>query len=72
MPFTYAEWIKRADTIATGTGDCTFVVTGGATNYATACKYISKRLLKITVGSIAGQFFTIKVKNLKTPSYLPG
>jgi hypothetical protein len=55
----------------TANGDCSFTVTNAATNYATACKYISKRLLKLTIGSIAGQSFTIKIKNLKTPSYLP-
>ncbi len=38
---------------------------------ATGCTYISKRVLKITVGAHNGQLYTIKIKNLKSPSYLP-
>lgn len=72
LPFSYSEWIKRSDTLTTGaSGDCFIGQTNSATNLATACVYISKRVLKITVGSHNGQLYTVKIKNLKSPSYLP-
>ncbi len=40
-------------------------------NLATACKYISKRILKITLSSDTGQYYTFVIKKLKSPSYLP-
>lgn len=33
--------------------------------------YISKRVLKITVDAHNGQLYTLKIKNLKSPSYIP-
>lgn len=72
LPFTYSEWIRRSETLTTGaTGDCFVGVTGSATNLATSCVYISKRVLKMTIGSHNGQLYTVKIKNLKSPSYLP-
>jgi hypothetical protein len=52
-------------------GNCYIEQTGSGTNLASSCKYISKRLLKITVGTNGDQLYTIKLKNLKSPSYLP-
>jgi hypothetical protein len=72
LPFMYSEWIRRSDSLTTGAaGDCFVGVTVSAANLATACVYISKRVLKITVGSHNGQLYTVKINNLKSPSYLP-
>jgi hypothetical protein len=72
LPFSYSEWIKRSDTLTTGaSGNCYLEKTGAGVNLATNCVYISKRVLKITVSPYTDQFFTLKIKNLKSPSYLP-
>ena len=72
LPFMYSEWIRRSETLTTGaTGNCFVGASGAVTNLATACVYISKRVLKITVGAHSGQLYTLKIKNLKSPSYLP-
>lgn len=72
LPFSYSEWIRRSETLTTGaSGDCFLGVTGSSTNLATACVYISKRVLKITVGAHNGQLYTVTIKNLKSPSSLP-
>jgi len=59
----------RSDTVAVS--KCFIGATGSAVNLATSCIYISKRVLKITVGAHNGQAYTVIIKNLKSPSYLP-
>ena len=72
LPSSYSEWIRRSDTLTTGsTGNCYLEQTGSGTNLASACVYISKRVLKIIVSVSAGQLYTLKIKNLKSPSNLP-
>lgn len=73
LPFSYTEWTKRADSLTTGlTGNCYIQQTGGSvTNLASACVYISKRVLKITVGANGGQLYTLRISNLKSPSNIP-
>jgi hypothetical protein len=66
FPVSYAEWISRAQNITTSDGSCFFKTT--TINLATACMYISTRLLKITVASTNAQTFTLIIKNVKTPS----
>lgn len=71
LPASYAEWIKRSDIVTTANGDCYFEATGTGVNLATACTYISKRILKITLSSDAGLYYTFRLKKLKSPSFLP-
>jgi hypothetical protein len=71
LPFSYSEWIRRSDTLNTADATCYMEETSAGVNIATACVYISKRVLRITVGASTAQKFTIKLKNLKSPSYLP-
>lgn len=70
-PASYQDWIVRGSTIDTANGDCSFTQTGQITNLATSCAYISKRILKIFVSNSAATLFTIKLKGVNSPSYLP-
>lgn len=71
LSFSYSEWIRRSETIPTDNGDCHVSQTGSTTNLATSCSYISKRVLRITVHPHNGQLYTVKISNLKSPSFLP-
>jgi len=70
-PASYQDWIVRGTMLSTGTNICSFIQTGMSTNLATVCAYISKRILKITVGSSAATLFTLTLNNINSPSYLP-
>ena len=62
----------RSEIIDYTTGDCVFMETGGdGTNLATNCVFISKRVLKISVNALSVNLFTLKIQNLKSPSFLP-
>lgn len=41
------------------------------TNKATACVFISQRILKISVGAITAQLFTLTLMNINTPAAVP-
>lgn len=70
FPSSYSKWIARAQTMSTST-DCSFMVTSTSTNLASACTFISQRILKIDVGAITNQLFTITLNNVKTPPAVP-
>lgn len=69
-PASYQDWIERGSTLDITT-KCKFVQTGSSTNLATACAYISKRVLKITVNPSTATLFTITLTGINSPSYLP-
>ena len=78
FPASYAQWISRADTIPvtyptdpTTEKYCSFNQTGQTTNYATACTFISQRVLRIDVGSVTQQLFTLTLMNINTPAAVP-
>jgi hypothetical protein len=73
LPASYSEWIMRSDTIDHATNDCYFEETGSGTNLANLCKFISKRILKITVipHTPSSSLYKLIIKNLKSPSFLP-
>ena len=69
FPSSYAKWIARAQVITTT--DCTFTVTGSNSNLATACTFLSQRILKIDVSSSTNQLYTLTLANIKTPPSIP-
>ena len=78
FPASYAQWISRADTIpitypsdATTGKYCSFNQTGQTTNYATACTFISQRILRIDLSSVTQQYFTLTLMNINTPAAVP-
>jgi len=78
FPASYAQWISRSDTIPVTyptdptTGKyCSFNQTGMTTNYATACTFISQRILRIDVGSVTQQLYTLTLMNINTPAAVP-
>lgn len=77
FPASYAQWTTRSQTMpvvapADATASyCLFVQTGMATNLATACTFISQRILKISVSAITTQLFTLTLKNINTPAAVP-
>lgn len=77
FPASYAQWISRAETIpitypADATSKyCAFNQTGQTTNYATACTFISQRILKIDLSSVTQQYFTLTLMNINTPAAVP-
>ena len=78
FPSSYAQWISRADTIpvtypadpATGKY-CSVNQTGQTTNYASACTFISQRILKIDLNAVTHQYFTLTLMNINTPAAVP-
>jgi hypothetical protein len=78
FPSAYSQWIARANALSitypasTSIISCEFNVTGATTNYASACIFISQRILKITVSTIATQhLFSLRLMNLMTPASVP-
>jgi hypothetical protein len=79
FPAAYAQWITRSQTIPVSypadpsTGKyCSFNKTGDAsTNYASACTFISQRILKIDVSAVTFQYFTLLLMNINTPAAVP-
>ena len=78
FPASYAQWISRADTIPVTypadptTGQfCSFNQTGQTTNYASACTFISQRILRIDLNSVTQQYFTLTLMNINTPAAVP-
>lgn len=76
FPYSYSQWISRADTIpitnVAGNQYCEFKLTAGGSNLATACKFISQRILKISVTATTNQrYFTLKLNNIQTPAAVP-
>ena len=75
FPASYAVWNYRSQTIpvtwsASGMF-CAFNRTNVTTNLATACQFISQRILKITVGSVTNQLYTLTLANINTPASIP-
>jgi hypothetical protein len=75
FPASYAVWNFRSQTIpitwsASGTS-CAFNKTDVLTNSATLCQFISQRILKITVGAVTNQYYTLTLTNIKTPASIP-
>ena len=76
FPAAYAQWITRGSTIPTtypaaATDQwCAFNQTGGS-NEATACTFISQRILRIDLNAVTQQFFTLTLTNLNTPASVP-
>jgi hypothetical protein len=51
---------------------CEFKLTSGGSNLASACTFISQRILKISVvATSTQQYFTLTLKNIQTPAYVP-
>ena len=76
FPYSYSQWISRGDTIpitnTVGSQYCEFKLTAGGSNLATACKFISQRILKITVAATSTQrYFTLTLNNIQTPAAVP-
>lgn len=78
FPSSYSQWIARAQTLSitypasTSTIYCEFNVTGSSTNLATACTFISQRILKISVAIATNQhLFSLRLMNLMTPASVP-
>lgn len=76
FPYSYSQWILRGDTIpitnTAGSMYCEFKLTAGGSNLATACKFISQRILKISVTATSTQrYFTLTLNNLQTPAAVP-
>ena len=78
FPASYAQWISRGDTIPvaypadpTMGKYCAFNQTGQTTNYAAACTFISQRVLRIDLGSVTQQLFTLTLMNINTPAAVP-
>jgi hypothetical protein len=78
FPSSYSQWITRSQALSitypanSSTIYCEFNVTGSSTNLASACSFISQRILKISVNAAAGQhFFSLKLMNLMTPASVP-
>ena len=76
FPYSYSQWISRGDTIpityTAGNQYCEFKLTAGGSNLATACKFISQRILKISVTATSTQrYFTLTLKNIQTPAAGP-
>ena len=78
FPSAYSQWVARAQSLSIATPAsastiyCEFTVTGASTNLATACVFISQRILKITVSAVATQrYFTLKLTNIMTPASVP-
>lgn len=69
FPATYAIWIKRSDTLTTA--NCILKASGSSTNLATACTFISQRLLKVTSNADAGTSYTLELKDIKSSPYVP-
>jgi hypothetical protein len=77
LPAAYAQWITRAQTMTTtyptnsSLQYCELNVTGTTVNRATACVFISQRILQITVSSITNNLFSLKLMNLMSPAAVP-
>lgn len=77
FPSSYSQWLSRAQALSTVTSantsiiSCQVVVTSTATNLATACVFISQRILQITMGAVTNSLFTITIANIMSPSVLP-
>ena len=77
FPASYSVWIQRGQVLLTTytagmTGIyCEFTETGTTTNQASACNFISQRMLKITVRAITKNLFTLVLMNLQTPPSVP-
>lgn len=69
FPASYAIWIKRSDTLTTT--NCILKASGSSTNLATACTFISQRLLKVTSNADAGTSYTLDLKDIKSSPYVP-
>jgi|JI6StandDraft_1071083.scaffolds.fasta_scaffold03695_18 hypothetical protein len=69
FPASYAIWIKRSDSLTTT--NCILKVSGGSTNLATACVYISQRVLKITASTDAGTSYTLTLNSIKSSPFMP-
>jgi hypothetical protein len=69
LPASYAIWVNRGTNVTVS--DCVLNADGSATNLATACTYISQRVLAVTSGVHAGQKYTVTVKNVKSSPFLP-
>jgi hypothetical protein len=70
MPASYATWIQRGSTLAVGSA-CSLTVNGTSTNIATACSYISQRVLKIGAGSTAATNFILTLTGVMSTPFLP-
>jgi len=78
FPSSYSVWLKRGQSVATTETPgmtniyCELTVTNGATtNLASACNFISQRMLRLTVNSVTTRTFTLKLKNIPTPAAVP-
>lgn len=78
FPASYSEWLTRGQIISNNyivdmtDMYCIFLATGQSINQATNCVFISKRILKITINSIAAtRLFTLTLGNIQTPSAVP-
>ena len=79
FPADYAQWISRGQTIPVTypadptTGKfCNFNQSQTATgSFATACTFISQRILRIDLSTTALQYFTLTLMNINTPAAVP-
>lgn len=69
FPASYAIWVNRGATLTSS--DCILNAFGTATNLATACRYISQRILAITTASDSSQKYTATIKSVKASPFLP-
>jgi hypothetical protein len=78
FPASYSQWISRAQSVTTtypGAAStsmwCAVNVTGSSTNLATACTFISQRILQITLSVNTNRLYTITLMNILTPAAVP-
>lgn len=77
FPASYSQWISRAQSLqityptASNQIYCELNVTNTLTNLATACVFISQRMLKITVSIVTNRYFSLKLMNIQTPAAVP-
>lgn len=69
LPASYAIWNKRGDNVTSA--NCILNLSGGSTNLATACKFISLRVLAITTSADAGKTYVLTLKGIMSSPYLP-
>lgn len=69
LPASYAIWIQRSGSLTTT--NCLLTASGSSTNLATACVFISQRILKITSSTDAGTSYTITLNGIKASPFMP-
>ena len=73
LPGAYGEWISRGQTLDHATDVCSLEANNNlGTNILSECKFISKRVLKMTIGTTTNtDLHTLTLQDIYSPSKLP-